>query len=62
MPLRAMPSLVTPFTRKATSLPKVSSISLRDKSVSSTVSCRMPAIIVSSSIFHSWRIFMTASG
>ncbi len=62
MPLRALPSLVTPLTRKATSLPNWSSISLSVRSVSSTVSCRMPAIIVSSSMFHSWSSFMTARG
>ena len=62
MPARALPSLVTPLTRKATSLPKVSSISLRVRLVSSTVSCKIPAMMVSSSIFHSSRIFMTASG
>ena len=38
MPLRALPSLVTPFTRNATSLPNISSISLRVRLVSSTVS------------------------
>ena len=62
MPERALLSLVTPLTRNATSLPKCSSISFRVSGVSSTVSCRMPAIMVSSSIFHSSRIFMTASG
>ena len=38
MPERAVPSLVTPLTRKATSLPKVFSIVAKSRSVSSTVS------------------------
>ena len=38
IPERALLSFVTPFTRKATSLPNSSSISLRVRSVSSTVS------------------------
>ena len=62
MPERALLSLVTPLTRKATSLPNCSSISLSVRGVSSTVSCKIPAMIVSSSIFHSSSIFLTASG
>ena len=62
MSLRALPSFVTPLTRNATSLPNSSSISLRVRSVSSTVSWRTPATIESSSIFQSLSISMTASG
>ena len=62
IPLRAVESLVTPSTRNATGSPNSLRISSRVRLVSSTVSCNTPAIIVSSSMPHSSRIFFTAKG
>ncbi len=62
MPLRAVPSFVTPSTRKATVSPNSVFMFSIVRLVSSTVSWRMPAMIVSSSMPHSSRIFLTARG
>ena len=62
IPVRAVESLVTPSTKKATDSPNSLRMSSRVRLVSSTVSCNTPAITVSSSMPHSSRIFFTAKG
>lgn len=62
MPERARLTLVTPSTKKATDSPNSDLISSRVNLVSSTASCRTPAMMVSSSIPQSSRIFLTARG
>ncbi len=56
------PSLVTPSTMPAMSLPNSSSISSMVASVSSTVSCRRPATTLASSSLSCARTPATASG
>ena len=62
MPERALPSLVTPLTRKATCSPNCSLMSFRVTEVSSTTSCKTAAMMVSSSIPQDLTISMTARG
>ncbi len=57
-----LPIFVRPSTRKATSLPNPSRICLVVVSVSSTVSCRRPVMMVAASIFMSTRIPATSMG